>query len=75
MFLWIVIIVAGFLIARSLVRAAAGRRTFGAPPPGPGYPPPGYGSGPGYFGGGGGGFWSGLPGGLNGEDEQDSGNR
>ena len=68
MFLWIVFIVVGFLVIRSILRAAAGPRYYG---PGAGMPGggPGYGPGPGYggyYGGGGGGFWSGLLGGLGG---------
>lgn len=69
-FWWIVIIVAGFLILRSLMRAMSAPRTY---PPGvnPGAPGGagygGYGSGGGYGpGGGGGGFFSGLLGGLGG---------
>jgi uncharacterized membrane protein YgcG len=74
MFWWIVIIVVGFLIIRSIIRAASGPRYGppgvppGAVPPG-GMPPAGYGYGQGYgggFGGGGGSFWSGLLGGLGG---------
>ena len=74
MFWWILIIVVGFLIIRSIMRAASGPRSYGgpvgpggAPMGGPGYGP-GYGGGygPGYYGGGGGGFWSGLLGGLGG---------
>ena len=71
---WIVIIVIGFLILRSIMRAMSGPRYGppgvppGAVPPG-GVPPAGYGYGQGYgggFGGGGGSFWSGLLGGLGG---------
>jgi uncharacterized membrane protein YgcG len=72
MFWWIVIIVVGFLIIRSIIRAASGPRYGppgvppGAVPPG-GMPPAGYGQGyGGGFGGGGGSFWSGLLGGLGG---------
>jgi uncharacterized membrane protein YgcG len=70
---WIVIIVVGFLIVRSVMRSMSGPRYGppgvppGAVPPG-GMPPVGYGQ-PGYgggFGGGGGSFWSGLLGGLGG---------
>jgi uncharacterized membrane protein YgcG len=70
---WIILIVIGWLILRSLFRAMRGPRNYGGPgvPPGaggPGYGGPGYGGygyGPGYYGGGGG-FWSGLLGGLGG---------
>jgi uncharacterized membrane protein YgcG len=72
MFWWIVIIVVGFLIIRSIIRAASGPR-YGPPgvPPGAvpgGMPPAGYGQGygGGFGGGGGGSFWSGLLGGLGG---------
>ncbi|MDP9025294.1 MAG: TPM domain-containing protein, partial [Candidatus Eremiobacteraeota bacterium] len=69
MFWWIIIIVFGFFILRSIMRAASGPRYMGGPQAGPGGMPmggPGYG-GPGYGGyGGGGGFWSGLLGGLGG---------
>jgi uncharacterized protein len=69
MFWWIVIIVVGFLILRSVVRAVSTPRYNGpgAPPPGaPGAAGgPGYGAGYGGFGGGGS-FWSGLLGGLGG---------
>jgi uncharacterized protein len=72
MFWWIVLIVVGFLVVRSIVRAASAPRYYGGPVPpgaagGPGYGP-GYGGyGPGYGGwGGGGSFWSGLLGGLGG---------
>jgi uncharacterized membrane protein YgcG len=79
MFVWIILLVVGFLVIRSIFRAMAGPRYYGgygpgAPGPGsPGYGP-GYGPGPGYGGygygpgyyGGGGGFWSGLLGGLGG---------
>jgi uncharacterized protein len=70
MFWWIVLIVVGFLILRSIMRSMSAPR-YG-PGPGVGGPPmggPGYGGyygGPGYYGGGGGGFWSGLLGGLGG---------
>jgi uncharacterized membrane protein YgcG len=73
MFGFILIVIVGFLILRSIFRSM-GPRYYGpgpgVPPPG-GYPPgPGYGGyggyGPGYYGGGGGGFWSGLLGGLGG---------
>ncbi len=75
MFWWIVIIVVGFLILRSVMRAMSTPRYGppGAPPGTPGapggMPPAGYGAGygPGYGGyGGGGSFWSGLLGGLGG---------
>ncbi|HEY1429440.1 MAG TPA: TPM domain-containing protein [Candidatus Tumulicola sp.] len=73
MFWWIVIIVVGFLILRSIIRAASAQRYGAGMPPGGippgGMPPAGYGYGPGYgggFGGGGGNFWSGLLGGLGG---------
>ncbi|MGC2649801.1 MAG: hypothetical protein WA304_03240, partial [Candidatus Cybelea sp.] len=57
MFWWVIIIVAGFLIVRSIVRAGvASRHSGGAAPPAYGY---------GGFGGGGS-FWSGLLGGLGG---------
>jgi uncharacterized protein len=72
MFWWIIILVVGFLILRTVMRAATASRYYGnAPPPG-GAPPgagygPGYGQGYGYGGfGGGGSFWSGLLGGLGG---------
>lgn len=71
MFWWIIIIVVGFLVIRSIFRSM-GPRYYGGPG-GPGMPGPGgmpgggYGyGGPGYYGGGGGGFWSGLLGGLGG---------
>ncbi|MEO6834851.1 MAG: TPM domain-containing protein [Candidatus Tumulicola sp.] len=65
MFWWIIIIVVGFLILRSVMRSLSGPRygAPGMPPSGPGgVPPAGYGAG--Y--GGGGSFWSGLLGGLGG---------
>ncbi len=70
---WIILIVIGWLILRSLFRSMRGPRYYGGPgaPPGPGAPGAGgpgyggYGYGPGYYGGGGG-FWSGLLGGLGG---------
>jgi len=73
MWLFIVLIIVGFLIIRSLFRSMSGPRYYGGPgmppgPGGPGYGGPGYGGygyGPGYYGGGGG-FWSGLLGGLGG---------
>jgi uncharacterized membrane protein YgcG len=68
MFWWIVIIVVGYLLLRSIFRAASGPRAYGpgAPPPGTSPAPP-YGPGYGYGGyGGGGSFWSGLLGGLGG---------
>jgi uncharacterized protein len=72
-FVWIILIVVGFLVIRSILRAMSGPRYYGGPGGGPmggpGYGPgPGYGGygGPGYYGGGGGGFWSGLLGGLGG---------
>jgi hypothetical protein len=56
-FWWVIVIVAGFLIVRSILRAtAASRYTGEAAPPAYGY---------GGFGGGGS-FWSGLLGGLGG---------
>jgi uncharacterized protein len=65
MFWWIVIIVVGFLVLRSIMRAASGPRYYGGAPGPMGGPMggPGYG---GYGGGGGGSFWSGLLGGLGG---------
>ncbi len=70
MFWWIVLIVVGFLVIRSIFRSMGAGRNYGGrggPAGGPGYGPgPGYGYGPGYYGGGGGGFWSGLLGGLGG---------
>ena len=76
MFWWIIIIVAGFLILRSVMRAMSAPRYYGPPgsPPGTGapgsMPPQGYGPGYGGYGGGGygggGSFWSGLLGGLGG---------
>jgi uncharacterized protein len=70
MFWWIVIIVVGFLLLRSVMRAATAARYSGtgAQPPGTAPPGgPGYGGGYGYGGfGGGGSFWSGLLGGLGG---------
>lgn len=70
MFWWIVIIVIGFLILRSVMRAFSAPRYGppGAPGAPGGAPPAGYGYGPGYGGGygGGGSFWSGLLGGLGG---------
>jgi uncharacterized membrane protein YgcG len=74
MFWWIIIAVVGFLILRSVMRAMAAPRYYGAPGAPPGAAPPGAapgaaGYGPGYgFGGygGGGSFWSGLLGGLGG---------
>jgi uncharacterized protein len=73
-FWWIILIVIGFLVIRSIFRAMSGPRYYGGPGAGPGAPMggPGYGPGPGYGGGygggfgGGGGFWSGLLGGLGG---------
>lgn len=66
MFWWIVIIVVGFLILRSIMRAASGPRYYGGPPGALGAPgAPGYGAGYGGYGGGGS-FWSGLLGGLGG---------
>jgi len=70
----IILIVIGYLVLRSILRAMSGPRYYGGGPgmpgaggPGPGGP--GYGGygygGPGYYGGGGG-FWSGLLGGLGG---------
>jgi uncharacterized protein len=77
MFWWVILAIVGFLILRSVLRAASGTHYYGGPPPGappgtpPGTPPgPGYGPPPGYgyggYGGGGGSFWSGLLGGLGG---------
>lgn len=71
MFWWIVIAVVGFLLIRSVLRAASAPRNYGGAPPPAGAPPggygPGYGPGYGYGGfGGGGSFWSGLLGGLGG---------
>lgn len=71
MFWWIVVIVVGYLILRSVLRSLSGPR-YGPPgapgvsgPPAGGYGAQGY--GPGYGGyGGGGSFWSGLLGGLGG---------
>jgi uncharacterized protein len=68
MFWWIIIIIVGFLVLRSILRATSGPRYYGGAPgagaPGA-MPPAGY--GPGYGGyGGGGSFWSGLLGGLGG---------
>ena len=64
----IVLLVAAFLVLRSLIRAMTAPRPMyppGAVPPGAqGYGAPGY--GPGYGGGGGGSFFSGLLGGLGG---------
>jgi uncharacterized membrane protein YgcG len=70
MFWWIIIIVVGFLILRSVMRAVSAPR-YGPPgvPPGqPGAMPYGtpYGGGYGGYGRGGGSFWSGLLGGLGG---------
>ena len=71
MFWWIIIIVVGFLILRSIMRGmSAPRYGPGVPPGAPGGMPAG-GYGPGYggyggYGGGGGSFWSGLLGGLGG---------
>jgi len=69
MFWWIIIIVGGFLLVRSLLRSMSSPRYYGGAPgaPPPGTPPGGPGYGPGYGGyGGGGSFWSGLLGGLGG---------
>jgi uncharacterized membrane protein YgcG len=71
-FIWIILVVVGYMVLRSIFRAMSGPRYYGGPS-GPGVPPggpggPGYGGygyGPGYYGGGGG-FWSGLLGGLGG---------
>jgi uncharacterized membrane protein YgcG len=72
MFAFILLAIVGFLVLRSIFRAACGPRYYGGSGmpgpgngPGPGYggPYPGYGGG--YYGGGGG-FWSGLLGGLGG---------
>jgi uncharacterized membrane protein YgcG len=70
MFWWIIIIIVGFLVLRSILRAMSGPRYYGGMP-GPGAPggtpPAGYGPGYGGYGyGGGGSFWSGLLGGLGG---------
>ncbi|HVA29265.1 MAG TPA: TPM domain-containing protein [Candidatus Baltobacteraceae bacterium] len=64
MFMWIVFIVIGYLILRSLARP----RSYGGGGPGYGGGPggPGYGGGYGGGFGGGGGFWSGMLGGLGG---------
>ena len=72
MFWIIIMLLVGFFIVRSLIRAASGPRYYGGgygPGMGPGPGGPGY--GPGYgggygWGGGGGGFFSGLLGGLGG---------
>jgi uncharacterized membrane protein YgcG len=70
MFWWIIIIVVGFLILRSVMRSMSAPRYGPGMPPGgsPGGMPGGYYGGPGYggYGGGGGSFWSGLLGGLGG---------
>jgi uncharacterized membrane protein YgcG len=62
-FMWIIMIVVGFFLLRSIFR----RRNYGPPMGGPGYGGP-MGGGYGYGGGmgGGGGFWSGMLGGLGG---------
>ncbi|MEO6912407.1 MAG: TPM domain-containing protein [Candidatus Baltobacteraceae bacterium] len=67
-FWWIVIIVVGFLIIRSLMRSMSGPRSYGptGAQGGPIAPQGGPGMGYGGFGGGGGGFFSGLLGGLGG---------
>ncbi|MGB7015799.1 MAG: TPM domain-containing protein, partial [Candidatus Cybelea sp.] len=68
MFWWVILAIVGFLILRSVLRAASGARYYRGAPPGapgaapPGTPPgPGYGAPPGYgyggYGGGGGSFW------------------
>ncbi|MGA8535496.1 MAG: TPM domain-containing protein, partial [Candidatus Tumulicola sp.] len=71
---WIVIVVVGFLILRSVMRTMSAPR-YGAPGMPPGATPPAGTPGPapyggmpfgGYGGGGGGSFWSGLLGGLGG---------
>ncbi len=65
MFWLLIMVFVGFMILRSIIRAASSQRTSvgsGVPPPGPGAG----GFGPGYYGGGGGSFWSGLLGGLGG---------
>ena len=70
--IWLILIlVAAFLILRSLFRAMSAPRYGpgmgpGGPVAGPGGYPPGYGGGMGYGGGGGGSFFSGLLGGLGG---------
>ena len=70
---WIILIVIGYLVLRSIFRSMSGPRYYGGGPGvppgpgGPGYGGPGYGGGYGYGPGwGGGGFWSGLLGGLGG---------
>ena len=63
----IVILIAAFLVLRSLMRAMSTPRQYIGAPGAPGRPgAPAQGYGPGYYGGGGGGFWSGLLGGLGG---------
>ncbi|MBV8727708.1 MAG: TPM domain-containing protein [Candidatus Eremiobacteraeota bacterium] len=63
----VVILIAAFLVLRSLMRAMSAPRQYVGAPGAPGRPPaPTQGYGPGYYGGGGGGFWSGLLGGLGG---------
>lgn len=62
----IVILIAAFLVLRSLMRAMSAPRMVGPPTAGAPGAPPGPGYGPGYYGGGGSGFWSGLLGGLGG---------
>jgi len=61
----IVILIAAFLVLRSIMRAMSTPRYAGTPGA-PGAPGAAPGYGPGYYGGGGGGFWSGLLGGLGG---------
>ena len=61
----IIILIAAFLILRSIMRAMSAPRYIGTPGA-PGARGPAGGYGPGYYGGGGGGFWSGLLGGLGG---------
>ncbi len=66
---WLVIIlIAAFLVLRSIMRAMSAPRYVGTPgkPGAPAAPGAAPGYGPGYYGGGGGGFWSGLLGGLGG---------
>jgi len=63
--IWLILIlIAAFLVLRSLFRAMSRPRSYAGPPVAPGAP--GAPAGPGYYGGGGGGFFSGLLGGLGG---------
>ena len=78
--LFIILIVVGFLVLRSIFRAMSGPRYYGGPGamPGPGGPGYGAGYGAGGYYGGGGSFWSGLLGGLGGAwlgNEMFGGNR